>query len=70
MFTTPHCTDRAAYRDAALLIDDLGTAAAAEAGARAIASRKRDNLWQFGHWRRVEAFISQLETAATPARLH
>ena len=51
---------RAALDDAMSLVAEYGTDAPAVAAARASASRDKDNVLGFCHWRQIERFTAVL----------
>ncbi|URD62065.1 hypothetical protein M8312_06050 [Sphingomonas sp. KRR8] len=61
---------RAALRDAQELVDRFGDDAGMEAAIRAEASRDRDNLIRFCHWRQIERVIVTLTTTEVDGTVH
>lgn len=57
---TPFISGRAAWQDAALLIETYGDDAGFEAAARAEDSREKGNVIRFCHWRQIERVIATL----------
>lgn len=65
-----YITTRAALRDAQELVDRFGDDAGMEAAIRAEASRDRDNLIRFCHWRQIERVIVTLTTTEVDGTVH
>ena len=65
-----HLPDAAAAADATDLIDRFGAFAAAEAAARAHASRERGNVVAFCRWRQIARWIGQWHAGPEGATRH
>lgn len=63
-------TGRAALKDAMLLLEQYGPEAPAIAAERANASRDKENLLGFCHWRQIERFTASLSDDFPVERLH
>lgn len=61
---------RAALDDAMSLLAEHGAAAPAVAAARADASRDRENVLGFCHWRQIERFTAILAAEDVAGSLH
>lgn len=61
---------RAAFDDAMALLDEHGDKAPAIAAARANASRDRENVLGFCHWRQIERFSALLTSNEIAGSIH
>lgn len=61
---------RAAFDDAMALLDEHGDEAPAIAAARANASRDRENVLGFCHWRQIERFSALLTSNEIAGSIH
>lgn len=61
---------RAAFDDAMALLDEHGDEAPAIAAARANASRERENVLGFCHWRQIERFSALLTSNEIAGSIH
>ncbi|WP_118857503.1 hypothetical protein [Sphingomonas mesophila] len=61
---------RAALDDAIELVAEYGADAPSEAAARANASRDKENVLGFCHWRQIERFTALLATDRVAGSLH
>ena len=61
---------RAALKDAMSLVAEYGTEAPAIAAERANASRDKDNVLGFCHWRQIERFTAVLAGDEVAGALH
>jgi len=67
---TPFISGRTALADAAALLAQFGTHAAAEAAARAAGSRDAGNVARFCHWRQIERVIATLSSGEVAGTIH
>jgi hypothetical protein len=65
-----HLADRAAFREAADLIDRLGAFAGSEAALRASRSRELGNVVHFCRWRQIERMIVMLGDEQVTGPVH
>ena len=63
-------TGRAALDDAMSLVAEYGPDAPAVAAARASASRDKDNVLGFCHWRQIERFTAVLADDEAAGSVH
>ncbi len=61
---------RAALDDAITLVAEYGADAPSEAAARASASRDKENVLDFCHWRQIERFTALLATDHVDGSIH
>ena len=61
---------RGALDDAMSLVAEYGADAPAVAAARASASRDKDNVLGFCHWRQIERFTASLSADSVAGPLH
>jgi hypothetical protein len=61
---------RAAFDDAMALLDEHGDDAPAIAAERANASRDRENVLGFCHWRQIERFSALLASNEVAGSIH
>ena len=66
----PYISGRVTLADAAALLEQFGSRAAAEAASRADGSRDAGNVARFCHWRQIERVIVTLSSREVGGTVH